>query len=436
MTTTQNIIGSRILAENVFRSNDTWKTGLNNNDLIIGGSGSGKTRGYVIPNILQANNSMIIADTKGNLYYKFKDYLKEKGYKVFLLDFKNLYSTDQCGYNPLHYIKYDETYSQYNEQDIIKIANILSPVETAKDPFWEKSAKNYIAILISYILETESKENHTLNKVFNLFNLLEHPKIEELFKNLAKKKPDCFASRNYNQILEAKKTDKTYNCIKMFISEKLQTLSTLVLNNLYNNKNMINIEAIGKEKTAVFLSIHDADRSLDTLVSLFYTQCFCKLIDIADKNPESRLDVPVSFILDDFATNCRIQDFDNLIAVIRSREIYASIILQNTSQLSAIYGSDKANTIINNCDNTLYLGGQDIMTADLISQKINKPRTTVFNLPRKKCYVLSNGEKYIECDKYNLELHPSYNDWQNLLNSKENFEDDETEILEEFDYEV
>ncbi len=411
--------GQRIIAENVLVSNDTWETRINNNDIIIGSSGSGKTRGYVIPNILQLSNSMIISDTKGNLHSKFKNYLTQKGYKVLSLDFKNLYSESQCGYNPLSYIRYDKKLKQYSEQDIMKISAVISPAKSNVDPFWENSARIYIAILISYVLEACPKEKHNLLEVFDLYNEMDSSGFEHLFKRLAITKPMCFASRNYRQIINAKNAEKTYNCIKMTVYEKLQVLTIASLKKVYNNKNMINIADIGKEKTAVFLSISDIDRSLDTLVSLFYTQCFSVLIETADNNPESKLDVPVSFILDDFATNCKIENFECIIAVIRSREIYASIIIQNICQLNDVYGISNANTIINNCDVMLYLGGQDYSTADFISHKINKPVTNVLNLPLDKCYVLKNGEKFIESNKYDLVSHPSYEEW---LNSNKNEE--------------
>ena len=407
-------MNKRVIAHGIYKDNNSWLTQINNNDLIIGASGSGKTRGYVIPNIARSNHSMIIGDTKGNLHNLFKDYLEQEGYKVMNLNFKDLQAAGQSGYNPLNYIRYNEKTRQYNEQDIYKVASIICPITVERDPFWEKSAMIYIAILISYVLEESPKSHHNLFEVLDLYNTMTitnekmPTKFEILLKDLVDKKPDCLAARLSTEITNARKVDRTYNSIKMVVSEKLQLLTIDILAGVYNNKNMIDISNIGKEKTAVFLTISDVDRSLDSLVSLFYTQCFNVLIDTADKEPNSRLKIPVRLILDDFASNCNVPDFDNIMSVIRSREIYASIILQSTSQLEDIYGLSKAKTIINNCDVVLYLGGQDLTTANFISQRINKPVHSVLNLQLDKCYVLTRGESFVERDKYDLEKDANY----------------------------
>ena len=411
---TKEHMNKRVIAHGIYKDNNSWLTQINNNDLIIGASGSGKTRGYVIPNIALSNHSMIISDTKGNLHNLFKDYLEQEGYKVMNLNFKDLQIEGQSGYNPLNYIRYNEKTCQYNEQDIYKVASIICPVTSEREPFWEKSAMIYIATLISYVLEESPKSHHNLFEVLDLFNTMtiisedKPTKFELLLNDLANKNPNCLAARLYPEILSARKVDRTYNCVKMFVFEKLQLLTIDILAGLYNNKDMIDISKIGNEKTAVFLTISDVDRSLDSLVSLFYTQCFNVLIDTADKEPNSRLKIPVRLILDDFASNCNVPDFDNIMSVIRSREIYASIILQSTSQLEDIYGLSKAKTIINNCDVVLYLGGQDLTTANFISQRINKPVHSVLNLQLDKCYVLTRGESFVERDKYDLEKDANY----------------------------
>ena len=158
----------RILAENTMMNNNTWKTGINNNDLIIGPSGSGKTRGYVIPNIMNAEESMIIADTKGNLRDKLGSVLVDKGYTIISVDFKEI-AKSQWGYNPLDFIREKEVdlnyLDDYNEQDIITIAQALSPVKTQKDPFWEQAAQMYLECIISYVLNELPLEEHNLNSV-------------------------------------------------------------------------------------------------------------------------------------------------------------------------------------------------------------------------------------------------------------------------------
>ena len=178
---------------------------------------------------------------------------------------------------------------------------------------------------------------------------------------------------------------------------------------MYKNENRIDFSSLGREKTAVFFSISDTDRSKDRIISLFYTQALQELCNSADFDYEDcRLPVPVRFILDDFATNTYIPDFDKIISVIRSREIYVSIVLQSITQLNSLYGPDNAKTIINNCDNCLYLGGQDIDTANYMSFKANKSITTILNMPLKEAYLFTRGREPRIVEKYDITQHTKY----------------------------
>ena len=351
----------RILAQDCYMSNDTWVTGLNNNDLIIGPSGAGKTRGYVKPNILQCNESMIIADTKGNLIDEVGPVLRDNGYKVILMDFKDL--SRSYGYNPLEYIRYDKRRKKYVEQDIMTIAEALVPVTSQREPFWEVAAKMYLTSLIAYVMECLPKREHTLKYVIDLFGEIHTGNFRKLLGELQAVNPDSFAVQSFKLFEDTGKSEKTEASITGVLGEKLNGLGFDAAVKMYSARKRIHFQDLGREKTAVFLTISDTDRSMDRMVSLFYTQALHTLCDSADLDyPDHRLSVPVRFILDDFATNAVIPNFDNLTSVIRSREIYVSIILQSITQLYAIYGRDKSVTIINNCDNCLYLGGQDITT--------------------------------------------------------------------------
>lgn len=398
----------RILAKGCYISNNTLATGLNNNDIIIGPSGSGKTRGYVKPNILQCNESMIIADTKGNLIKELKKPLEKAGYKVIDMNFKNL--SHSYGYNPFDYIRYDKESGRYNEQDILTIASAIVPKPASKnDPFWELAAKMYFTSAVAYTMECLPEDEHNLDSAITLSLQMGSGNYAKLIEELECVNPDSLAARTYNLFKSTCKSEKTEASILAILGEKFNGLILSELLKMYKSENRIDFSSLGREKTAVFLSISDTDRSKDRIISLFYTQALQALCNSADFDYEDcRLPVPVRFILDDFATNAYIPDFDKIISVIRSREIYVSIILQSITQLDALYGASNAKTIINNCDNCLYLGGQDIDTANYMSFKANKSITTILNMPLDEAYLFTRGREPRIVEKYDITEHTRY----------------------------
>lgn len=397
----------RILAKNEFISNNTWITGLNNNDLIIGPTGSGKTRNYVKPNILQCNESLIITDTKGSLYSEVAPVLRNNGYNVKLINFNDV--KNSCGYNPFDYIHYDAERGKYSEQDIMRIVDCFVPTVSQKEPYWDNAAKQYLTAIIAYVMECLPEEEHTLEYVFKLFCELYTSNFDKLFSELAEENPDSYAARTYKLFENNAKADRTHACIVGILSEKLNGLIFDDALDMYRKKDRINFKDIGKEKTAIFLTISDTDRSMDRMANLFYTQALQELCKSADTDyPNHRLPIPVRFILDDFAANVYIPNFDKIISVIRSREISVSIILQSISQLRGLYGEANAMTIINNCDNWLYLGGQDIDTANIISVKANTPSNNILTLPLDTVYLFTRGQKGKRVEKYQLCDHEKY----------------------------
>lgn len=396
---------TRILAENAIMNNNTRETGINNNDLIIGPSGAGKTRGYVIPNILNTEESLIVADTKGNLRCTLERQLKEKGFHVLNINFKNIQKSSY-GYNPLHYVRKNRETSEYYEQDIITLSTALCPVTTERDPFWEESAQLYLQCIISYVLKYLPENEHHLESVGKLASRLGTASFNELMEEVADVEPDCFTARRYRQIRSNQTADRMDASIKGFIFRSLNPFSTQDIQAFFTNRKSIDLKRIGREKTVVFLEISDTDRSVDTLANLFYTQAFQALCEEADSRvPDCRLKVPVRFILDDFATNTIIPHFDNLISVIRSRDISVSLIIQSLSQLENLYGSYASQTIINNCDNMLYLGGLDVQTAQYFALKLNKTVFTILALPTDSAFLFTRGQEPRKVQKYNLEKH-------------------------------
>lgn len=398
--------GYRILANGITVSNDTWETGLANHDLIIGPTGGGKTRSYVLPNLLNSKESFIAADTKGSLRRQVGGILERRGFRVLELDFTDVLHSP-WGYNPLRYIRWDGDRQCWNEQDIITVAAVLVPVTSRTDPFWDLSARNYAEALIGYTLDNLPQEEHTLVSVAKLFAEAETGVLDELMREYCTICPDSFAAMRWKFFQGGRKADKTYSSILAILSQKLSNYSFGGVQKMFVNPNQIDFGAISREPTAVFVHVSDCDFSLSNLTSLFYTQALQALIAEADSRPDNRLQIPVRLYLDDFA-NLIIPDMDKTISVIRSREISVSIVLQSITQLEGLYDHDKAMTIIDNCDHLLYLGGQSVETARFISTKANKPASAILNLPLGKAWLFERGNSPREVKKYDLTRHPLY----------------------------
>lgn len=400
----------RILAHGHTISNDTWLTGLNNNDLIIGPSGAGKTRGYVKPNILQCSGSMVVADTKGALCSDVGPVLAQQGYKVVELNFADC-ALSPYGYNPLAYIRQDRD-GHYLEQDILTLAACMVPVENRHEPYWELSARIYLESAISYVLEALPEEERHLGSVVRLVGEMgRNGKYRPLMRELEVVDPGSFALSRYRLFESvANDAERTAACIFSFLASKLAPFSFGDAVRIFTNPKRINIKELGRKKTAVFLNISDTDDSMYRLADIFYTQALHTLCSLADKSAGHRLKVPVRFYLDDFASNVVIPDFDRIISVIRSREISVSVIIQSLSQLESLYGQAKAMTILNNCDNMLCLGvGRDLETARYISYQVNKPVSAILNTPLDSAWLLTRGEAARKVTKYDLKSHGLYN---------------------------
>ena len=412
----------RILAQDRLISNNTRTTRINNNDLIIGPTGAGKTRNYVKPNLLQyaleGGCSLIIADTKGSLVEEVGPVMAAHGYRIINLDFIDLMN-NSVGYNPLDFISYDSK-RNYSEQEILTITSALIPVEEKSQPVWEQSAQIFLAAFIGYVLETLPPEEHTLAAAAHLYKNLDRLVLDEegketkktvgevLFQALEERKPLCGAVRNYQMSASVSPSEKTYASVKMFLNKNLAPLDLPGARRMYSLENRIDFQSLCREKTAVFLTISDTDPSMYKLVNLFYTQALDQLVKTANNSPGYRLPLPVRFILDDFAANVVIPDFDKTIAVIRSREISVSLIIQDINQLYSLYGDHRGRSIINNCDSLLYLGGQDVDTAKFISIKANRTQDTVLNLPLDDAWLFVRGSAPAQVHKYDLTGHPLY----------------------------
>lgn len=392
-----------ILAENQYFDLDCYRTKLNNNVLVVGTSGSGKTRNIVTPNLLQATGSYILSDPKGNLYRKYKDYLQKKGYKVTKVDF--IHPEQSIGYNPFTYIR--------SEQDIVKIAKLLADIsgKDEKQPFWDFATELLFSAIIAYLWEEAKPEEQNLT---NLQKILLACQIEEdndkpnavdqLMEELRERNPNSFAVRQYRKFrISATRTLKS-----ILISAHAKT-------GIFDTKEMqkmlrfdeVNFSRIGQEKTAVFVIVSDTDRSMDGIANVFFSQAMNELCKYADENcddRDNRLPVDVRFILDDFATHVKICEFPRMIASIRSRGISTMLMIQSEGQLRNAYGED-AKTIIGNCDSYVYLGGNDIETAQAVARRCDMPLKKVLNMPVGKCWIFRRGQEPVNATLFEIEKH-------------------------------
>ncbi len=376
-----------VIAQNCRYSLNDRATRLNNNVLVIGGSGTGKTRTIVSPNLKQAVGSYIVFDPKGQLYKQYGTYLKERGYHVGLLDFTG--RGQSIHYNPLAVIR--------SPQEIMSLTEvIIQPKEAANtraDPFWDRITKTYLNGLIGYLCET-GELPRTLESVLKLMREGEryntdqkNSLLSDRFERLKAARPDSWACAQFGNVNVC--PSETYDSVRATLAGKFANLDTPKIRAM-TCRSDIDFKRIGSEKTAVFVTVSDTDRSMDTLANMFITQAMQQLCGFADQFKDGRLSVPVRFILDDFATNCRIADFPRIISTIRSRSISAMIMIQSEAQLTKYYGCDDM-TVISNCDTYVYLGGNDISTARSVSERSNKPLDQILNMPIGTCWVFRRG---------------------------------------------
>ena len=374
------------------------KYARNKNILVIGGSGSGKTRFYVKPNLLQMHSSYVVTDPKGTVLNEVGKALKEGGYAIKVLNTINFKKS--MHYNPLAYIR--------SEKDILKlvntiIANTKGEGNQSGEDFWVKAERLYYSALIGYIWYEAPDDEKNLNTLIEMINAseareddesFENP-IDKLFKELEQENPEHFAVRQYKKYKLA--AGKTAKSILISCGARLAPFDIAELRELTEDDEL-QLDTLGDTKTALFVIISDTDDTFNFIVSIMYTQLFNLLCDKADDEYGGRLPVHVRFILDEFANIGQIPKFDKLIATIRSREISASIILQAQSQLKAIY-KDNADTIVGNCDTTLFLGGKEKTTLKEISEVLGKETIDLYNTGESRGKETSHSLNYQKTGK-------------------------------------
>lgn len=413
------------------------KYARNKNILVIGGSGSGKTRFFCKPSLLQAHSSYVCTDPKGTLLPEIGTFLERKKYRIKCLNLINFRKSMK--YNPLAYIR--------SEKDILKLVNALimntkGEGEKSSEDFWVKAERLYYSALIGYIWYEATEEEKNFITLLDLINASEAREDDEtyqspvdlLFSQLAEREPDHFAVKQYRKFKMA--AGKTLKSILISCGARLAPFDIKELRDLMEYDEL-ELDTLGDQKTALFVILSDTDSTFNFVAALMYSQLFNLLCDKADDFYGGRLPVHVRLILDEFANIGQIPNFDKLIATIRSREISASIILQSQSQLKTIY-KDAADTIIGNCDSTLFLGGKEKSTLKEISELLGKETIDLYNQSENrgsqvshglsyqklgkelmtqdelavmdggKCIFMLRGVRPFLSDKYDLTRHPNY----------------------------
>ena len=374
------------------------KYARNKNILVIGGSGSGKTRFFVKPNLMQMHSSYVVTDPKGTVLIECGKLLQRGGYKIKVLNTINFKKSMK--YNPFAYLR--------SEKDILKlvntiIANTKGDGEKSGEDFWVKAEKLYYTALIGYIWYEAPEDEKNFTTLLEMINASEAREDDEDFQNpvdlmferLEEKDPEHFAVKQYKKYKLA--AGKTAKSILISCGARLAPFDIKELRELMETDEM-ELDTIGDRKTALFVIISDTDDTFNFVVSILYTQLFNLLCDKADDEYGGRLPVHVRCLLDEFANIGQIPKFEKLIATIRSREISASIILQSQSQLKAIY-KDNADTIVGNCDTTLFLGGKEKSTLKEISEILGKETIDSFNTSETRGRELSHGMNYQKLGK-------------------------------------
>ena len=397
--------GELILTSGRTESMDSWATGLNNNVLVLGCSGSGKTRNFLKPNLLQCQGSYVVLDSKGRLFHEMASYLRAHGYVVDCLDFTTMEGT--IGYDPLHHVRWRR--GRPLAQDIIAIASALFPRDQmGDDPFWASAAANYVASYIAYVFEALPDREWNMASVVSVYEQACEGNIERLFCDLRRQDPESYAVSLFRRARSTVRAEKMHSSIMGIIAANLMPLTFDGALASFRKPEQIDFCDLGRERRVLFVTMDDMDRSLAPLTSLFVRQAFSSLCDFADASCEGgRLPVPVRFLLDDFA-NLTLPGFDDVLSVIRSREISCTVVCQTVSQLEAHYGEAQANSIIGNCDRHLVLGFQDERTARYFALRANKTPATLLETPAGKWWLFERGRRGACEPAYELERHPGY----------------------------
>lgn len=392
-----------ILGENVVYSTDSNETGLNNNVLVCGSSGCGKTMSISEPRLLETYHTSLIATvTKRRIVNKYKPTFEKRGYVVEDLNFIHPMESN-VAYDPLQYI------SSYS--DITFLAESIVRANPRKDkssadPYWDEAATSLLSAEIAYTLMT--KDNATFADVLELHDGIDFREngsqittsLDRKFEYLAEKDPGCFAVscwKSFHQL-----PIKTASCVFGTLNTTIDTIFSPELRKMIAMEKKVDFEKMATQKTILFVSTSAVNPALHCFINIFYAQAFKALFEYAESLPGGKLPIPVHVLCDDFATGSRILNFPEYISIFREKQISVTLLVQSESQLESMYGSDDATTIINNCDTYLYMGGMDLKTGRSISERLNTPLEDVLYMPIGQVCIFRRGQKPIITSRYDI----------------------------------
>lgn len=398
-----------ILGENCVYSSDCEKTGLNNNILVCGSSGCGKTMSVSEPRLISTTNSSLVATvTKRRIINKYKSLFTERGYDVQDLDFVNPQRGD-IGYDPLDYVSSYRDIT-YLAEGVVK-ANPRKEKSSA-DPYWDEAATSLLSAEIAYTLMTKDNASFTdVLKMHDSLNFEEYggqiqTSYDEKFEFLAEKDPTCFAVscwKSFHQL-----PIKTAACVFGTLNTTIDTIFSPELRKMMSMSRKVNFCDLASKKTVLFVTTSPVNPSLNCFVNMFYGHVFKQLFEFAENQVTGTLTVPVHVLCDDFATGSRILNFPEYISIFREKKISVTLLLQSESQLESMYGPDQATTIINNCDTYLYMGGMDLRTAQNVSLRLNVPLDEVLYMPIGQEILFRRGQRPIVTQRYDINKNPLY----------------------------
>lgn len=384
-----------ILGENCVYSMDSRRTGLNNNVIVCGTSGCGKTMSISEPKLLHTfDTSLIVTVTKNRLVQKYRGVLAQLGYEVMDLNFVSPDRSD-AGYDPLRNVR--------NYQDVrfcarsIVMGNSRKEGNTTADPYWDEIAISLLCAIIAKTMMTD--RNATLADVLDVFDRLSikddgssiKTTLDEEFAALEKRNPTCYAIKCWKSFRQL--PYRTAGCAFSTLSTTIDSIFTSEVRKLMRKKKQVDFARLASRKAVLFVTTSPVNPSLNSFINMFYSSAFKELFEIAEKAPDGRLPVPVHLLCDDFATGGRIPNFPEYISIFREKGVSVTLMIQSESQLVAMYGPESATTIINNCDSYVYMGGMDLQTAKNISQKTNRPLDEILYMPIGQEIVLRRGER-------------------------------------------
>ena len=392
---------------------DFEKTGVNLNEMVVGGTGSGKTMSVGYPRLVHTTDSSVVVPiSKGAIKNEFTQMFLDRGYEVVDLDFTHP-EKGKTGYDPLRYIKTDE--------DIIKLATAFVGEEMSRkrdgtqDPYWNMSTISVLAAEIGLaIFEKSLMGRHaTMADVVALHRSLGlkddgdvvTTNLDGRFAMMGKNKPGSQAPELWKTFTGL--SVRTASCIYSMVNNSIDKVFTAGILEIVKKPEKIDFEELGKKKIALFVTCSPVNKAVIKFVNVMYSDLFSSLFNLSE-SLGSRLPVPVHVICDDFACGCRIEGFEEYISIFRAAGISVTLLLQSESQLDAIYGEYGSATIINNCDTYVYMGGMDIATCRSVSERLDKPLHRVLNMPTGQVIVFRRGREPYVAKRYQILNDPVY----------------------------